>query len=194
MKPGKVGCGSGFVRGLTICLNIRVLLQKAGSICRFWVRGNTPGLQERKGYIVKANSGFTLVEILVVVVVLGVLGAIVIPQFSPAATQAKTSRIRSDLQVTRVAIQMYKVQHNDELPGTTPGVALEQALTEKTELDGTLNAGGPYGPYLQMIPTNPFNELDTIEVDGVLGGGTHGWHFNTTTGDFHADTDGQASL
>ena len=142
----------------------------------------------------KTRSAFTLVEILVVVVILGILAIIVIPQFTPAATQAKTSRLCSDLQVMRVAIQMYKVQHSDDLPGIVPGVSLGQALTEKTDQDGTLNAGGRYGPYVQKIPTNPFNDLDTIEVDGTLGGSSHGWHYNTTLGQFHADTDGQIGL
>ena len=137
----------------------------------------------------KAKSGFTLVEILVVVVVLGILAAIVIPQFTPAATEAKTSRICSDLQVMRLAIELYEVQHNDDLPGSAAGVSFQQAMTQKTNTDGTLNPAGRYGPYLQNIPTNPFNELDTIEIDGVIGGGTHGWHFNYTTGQFYADTD-----
>jgi len=134
-----------------------------------------------------------LVEILVVVVILGILAAIVIPQFKPAATEAKTSRMCSDLQMLRLAIGMYKIQHNDDLPGTAAGVSFREALTEKTDQDGTLNAAGRYGPYIQKTPTNPFNDLDTIEIDGVVGGGTHGWHYNTTTGAFYADTDAHTS-
>jgi len=144
--------------------------------------------------MVKTRAAFTLVEILVVVVVLGVLGAIVIPQFKPAATEAKTSRLASDLQVMRVMIGLYKIYHNDRLPGTTPGVSFVEAMTQKTNQDGTLNPAGLFGPYVPKIPMNPFNDLDTVEVDGVLGGGSHGWHFNTTTGEFHADTDGQTDL
>jgi general secretion pathway protein G len=143
---------------------------------------------------VKAESGFTLVEILVVVVILGVLGAIVIPQFKPAATEAKTSRLCSDLQVMRVQIGLYKIQHDDDLPGTTAGVGFEQAMTQKTDKNGTLDAGGAYGPYVPRIPINPFNDLDTVEIDGVVGGGTHGWHYSTTTGRFNADTDDHVSL
>ena len=139
----------------------------------------------------KAKAGFTLVEILVVVVILGILGAIVIPQFAPAGTEAKISRLCSDLQVMRAQIGLYKIQHNDTLPGTVAGVSFEQAMTQKTDEDGALDAAGAYGPYVPRIPTNPFfDDLDTIDIDGVLGGGTHAWHYNTTTGDFHADTDG----
>lgn len=143
---------------------------------------------------VKAESGFTLVEILVVVVILGVLGAIVIPQFKPAATEAKTSRLCSDLQVMRVQVGLYKIQHDDSLPGTTAGVGFEQAMTQKTDKNGTLDAGGAYGPYVPRIPINPFNDLDTVEIDGVVGGGTHAWHYSTTTGQFVADTDEHTGL
>jgi len=143
---------------------------------------------------VKNRSGFTLVEILVVVVILGILGAIVIPQFASAGTQARTSRLCSDLQVMRVQIGLYKIQHNDELPGTASGVDFVQAMGNKTDADGALNANGAYGPYIPRVPINPFNNLDTIEIDGVLGGGTHAWYYNTATGDFRADTDDHIDL
>ena len=142
----------------------------------------------------KAKDGFTLVEILVVVVILGILGAIVIPQFRPAATEAKTSRLCSDLQVMRVQIGMYKIQHNDNLPGTAAGVDFVQAMTNKTDKNGALDAAGLYGPYVPRIPGNPFNDLDTVEIDGVLGGGSHAWHYNTTSGAFNADTDDHVDL
>jgi general secretion pathway protein G len=143
---------------------------------------------------VKTKHGFTLVEILVVVVILGILAAVVIPLFSPAATEAKTSRVASDLQVMRAQIGLYKIQHNDQLPGTTAGITFEQAMTEKTDEAGTLNPAGIRGPYTPRIPVNPFNELDTIEIDGALGGGSHGWYYNSTTGAFNADTDAQTGL
>jgi len=142
----------------------------------------------------KVKRGFTLVEILITVVVLGILAATVIPQFSPARTDASTSRLCSDLQTIRVAIELYKVQHRDKKPGTVAGVSFGQALIERTDADGTLNAAGNYGPYVQKMPENPFNELDTIEIDGVVGGGDFGWHFDTTTGQFNADTDGHTGL
>jgi type II secretion system protein G len=143
---------------------------------------------------VKAKDGFTLVEILVVVVILGVLGAIVIPQFRPAATEAKTSRLCSDLQVIRAQIGLYKIQHNDNVPGSTTGVGFAEAMTQKTDVNGALDPAGKYGPYVPKIPTNPFNDLDTIEVDGVVGGGTHAWHYSTTAGEFGADTDDHIDL
>ncbi len=144
----------------------------------------------------KAKSGFTLVEILIVVVILGILAAIVIPQFTEASTEAKTSSLCTDLQTMRSQIELYKVQHNDAVPGSGTASFVD-ALTQKTDIDGALNAAGSYGPYLQKIPTNQFVDLDTVEIEagsGGLGGGNCGWHFDTTTGAFHADTDNHVTL
>ncbi len=145
----------------------------------------------------KAKSGFTLVEILIVVVILGILAAIVIPQFTDASTEAKTSSLCSDLQTMRSQIELYKIQHNDALPGAG-AATFEQAMTGKTDVAGAV--GTTYGPYLQKIPTNQFIDIataDEVEIEAGslgLGGGNYGWHFDTTTGQFHADTDDHTTL
>ena len=144
----------------------------------------------------KAKSGFTLVEILIVVVILGILAAIVIPQFTEASTEAKTSSLCTDLQTMRSQIELYKVQHNDDLPGAGTA-SFEESMTQKTDITGAPDAAGAYGPYLQKIPTNPFNDLNTVQVEAGntgLGGGNTGWHFDSTTGAFHADTDDHIAL
>lgn len=106
----------------------------------------------------RAKRGFTLVEILIVVVILGILAAIVIPQFSDASEQAKESSLVSDLQTMRSQIELYKVQHNGALPGEG-GATIEQALTGLTDVSGDVAAApgsGVYGPYLQKLPLNQF--------------------------------------
>jgi general secretion pathway protein G len=148
----------------------------------------------------KKRNGFTLVEILIVVVILGILAAIVIPQFSNASEEAKLSSLVSDLQSIRSQIQLYKVQHahGDSLniPGTVGSVDFEESMTMYTKLDGTLASpqapdpnGGVYGPYLQKIPPNPFNDLATITSGTTTPapGAGAGWYFNTDTGAFNAD-------
>jgi len=143
----------------------------------------------------KAKSGFTLVEILIVVVILGILAAIVIPQFTEASTEAKTSSLCTDLQTMRSQIELYKIQHNDNLPSSA-AVGFVLALTGQTHIDGSAGdaSGDEYGPYIQKVPTNQFNDKSDIEMDGTLGGGSHGWNFNTSTGAFHADTDDHTGL
>ena len=140
----------------------------------------------------KAQSGFTLVEILIVVVILGILAAIVIPQFTEASTEAKTSSLCSDLQTARSQIELYKIQHNDALPTAgTAGFVL--AMTGTTDIAGsvaTAGAADTYGPYLQKIPTNQFNNLDTVRIGAAPAPGTglNGWTFDSGTGAFNADT------
>jgi len=147
------------------------------------------------------NSGFTLVEILIVVVILGILAAIVIPQFTEASTEAKTSSLCTDLQTIRSQIELYKIQHNDVKPNMAVDGNGDNALTLVTLIDGTVTtAGAPnsYGPYIQKIPTNQFLNSNVIEIDGAVGGGLPnvgpGWNFNTTTGAFHADSDDHVDL
>jgi len=140
------------------------------------------------------TRGFTLVEILIVVVILGILAAIVIPQFTDASTEAKSSSLMSDLQTMRSQIQLYKIQHNDKWPGIadgthTAGAGFAASLTAETTIAGELGAG--YGPYVQQIPTNGFNGFDTILEAGATPGAadnTTGWFYNNVTGDFRANS------
>ena len=124
------------------------------------------------------NKGFTLVEILIVVIILGILAAIVIPQFSNASTDAKKNSLTSQLQTMRSQFELYKLQHNDQLPtklsaaglhGGTGNEADWDQLTGQTDVSGTSGAATAqkYGPYLQQIPANSLNGLTTINTDAV---------------------------
>ena len=153
-----------------------------------------------------ARKGFTLVEILIVVVILGILAAIVIPQFTSASTEARESALVSDLQAVRSQIELYKIQHlGDALPGAGTATFAE-ALEGPTDIQGAVvlvGTPGAKGPYMQKIPINPFSIADPatnlVRVDGaVAGADTDHWRFDTTTGLFQADdaevnpTDGTA--
>src|SRR5258706_7165682 len=61
------------------------------------------------------KTGFTLVEILIVVIILGILPAIVIPQFTNASQDARERALLSQLQTLRSQIELYKLQHFDKL-------------------------------------------------------------------------------
>lgn len=150
----------------------------------------------------KAKSGFTLVEILIVVVILGILAAIVIPQFTSASVDAKESALVSDLQSMRSQIELYKIHHNDELPGTQATNDFETAMTSVTNQDGqtAAQAADPttcrYGAYMREIPVNPFNDLNTVSASATAitgqGDDSTGWHFVTSGADaglFQANDD-----
>ncbi len=142
----------------------------------------------------KAKSGFTLVEILIVVVILGILAAIVIPQFTEASTEAKLSALCTDLQTLRSQIELYKIQHNDNPP--LLGSFVDQ-MTKKSDIYGAVPPGAnlaAYGPYIQKIPVNQFNdEYDATGIHGKLdNSGTVGddggsWEYNQTTGSIYPD-------
>ena len=133
-------------------------------------------------------------EAAVLIILLCILAAIVVPQ--TLWTCDCTPNPFSLLQAMRSMIELYMIHHNGDLPGTAADVNFAQALTQKTNADGSLNPTGRrgYGPYMPKIPVNNFNGLDTVEIDGVLGGGDYGWHLNTTTGKFHVDTDKHTGL
>jgi len=109
-------------------------------------------------------------------------------------TRTTAAVIRCDLQTVRSQIELYKIQHKQQLPGGVDGVSFVKAMTRGTNACGSLNPGNPYGPYLTTIPANRRNGLDSIEIDGILGGGNYGWHYDTRTGRFHADTDQDKNL
>jgi len=146
------------------------------------------------------HKGFTLVEILIVVIILGILAAIVIPQFTEASNDARKSALQSDLQTARSQIELFKVQHLEMLPGNNGSGTFTEALfknhlTAKTDQDGTVNASGKYGPYLQKFPSNPFASTNTDGVDigttdptAQTADGNPGWFFNSSTGKFMANT------
>ena len=102
-------------------------------------------------------NGFTLVEILIVVIILGILAAIVVPQFTSASEDARKNSAQSLLQTIRSQTELYKMQHNDVPPDLASGWT---QMTGKTNAKGNSTVGdGPvvYGPYLQQTPKNPFN-------------------------------------
>jgi general secretion pathway protein G len=144
----------------------------------------------------KATRGFTLVEILIVVVILGILAAIVVPQFTQASTEAKMNSLCSNLQSLRSQVELYKVQHNDAPPTAANFTA---NMTQTTTIAGvasgskTRDATHAYGPYLERVPENPFNNLSTIVAvtdPCDAGSGTYGWAYVNATGEIFADDGG----
>lgn len=126
------------------------------------------------------RSAFTLVEVLIVVIVLGILAAIVVPQFSSASSDANLAALQTNLQTIRAQIELYKAQHNGSYPTLANFTA---QMTAGTNADGT--PGTAFGPYLLSIPNNPFTNVNTITTNAAAAG--QGWYYNQATGEFRAN-------
>jgi general secretion pathway protein G len=115
----------------------------------------------------RSRRGFTLVEILIVVIILGILAAIVIPQFTNASQNARESSLQSTLQTLRSQVQLFKLQHGDTLPNL---------ITDWTPLTASTSYGNPtqtYGPYMQAVPVNPMDgDSNVVDSTVATGGAT----------------------
>jgi general secretion pathway protein G len=141
-----------------------------------------------------ASAGFTLVELLIVVIILGILAAVVIPQFANASAEAKESSLRASLSTVRQAISLYRVQHDETYPGLAGWADLVTQLTTGTKADGT--AGTQYGPYLRTgFPVNPVTGTatgKTVASMPAAASGPEAWIYSTTTGELRANVAGTA--
>lgn len=148
------------------------------------------------------NSGFTLVEILIVVVILGTLASIIIPRFSTATEQARDSMLKENLKNIRTQISIYQIQHQD-IP---PGVDINGNVTEDLfvshltgfsdylgNISATRSSQYKLGPYLSRIPANPINDKSSISVVNTIPTqctGNDGWIYVANTATFIADISG----
>ena len=166
--------------------------------------------------VTKNNNGFTLVELLIVLIILAVLAAIVVPQFGSSTEDARVSTVKTDLAALRNVIELYYHQHDNRYPGTyreTDGSTATSAancpaafvaqLTQYTDrtgkTSGTRTGTFQYGPYVkaQSLPANPFltANADGIECDvtedditaAITADGDPGWKFYTIIGRFVAN-------
>ena len=154
------------------------------------------------------RSGFTLMEILIVVILLGILAMVVVPQITISSEDTKVSTLQSNLSQIRSLLEIYYAQHDNRYPGqvlhsdgtTEPGTgeSFVNQLTHYSRANGLTStsdrAGYPLGPYIKggSLPPNPFNNKSTVIVDKdeddltnrplATGDGDYGYKFFLQTG------------
>ena len=100
------------------------------------------------------RSAFTLIEVLIVVVILGVVASIVVPQFTDASDLANDAAVRTQLQTLRGQIDLYRANE-----GETPDFA-SVGWTSMVDND-----------YLSVAPKNPITGTSEIDIDTIDSGG-----------------------
>ncbi len=155
----------------------------------------------RKSTIRKA---FTLVEILIVVVILGILAAIVVPQFTSATQDSQAGNLRSQIGSLQRQVELFRAKNNIWPFPAAAGATNWNRLTGDEDGDGTANEVGE-ATYIKEAPRNPAWQgtggpgaaaASTISVvaASTRGSATTGWvweltnnrinasYFNETTG------------
>ena len=149
------------------------------------------------------RNGFTLIEVLIVVVILGILAATVLPQFTASNSDAKESALIQNLQGMRAQIQSFKFSHEGKWPaqGATTSLAFRDAMLLSTDVKGVTGAPGtkPFGPYfVGQLPPNPYTggrgvqivpDIDAATPDESLMDGTEivGWIYSPASGRLKAN-------
>ena len=128
-------------------------------------------------------KGFTLVEILIVVVILGILAAIVVPQFTNAANESRVGNVATQVSTIETQLELWAARNNGAYPDLATAGQTWQDLVDEG--------------YFKSIPRNPFDNLSTVgawpataEPDDfvIYSDATGGWLYDPDTGNIAAST------
>ena len=109
----------------------------------------------------KSNQGFTLIEIMIVVVILGILAAIVVPRLMGRPDEARIVKAKQDIRTLESALNLYKLD-NHKYPTTEDGL---DALVKKPANASQWKQGG----YIDRLPKDPWNNPYQYLSPGVNG-------------------------
>jgi len=163
-----------------------------------------PAIRRRRA---PAPAAFTLIEILIVVVILGIIAAIVVPQFSNASHVARENTLKDDLRYLRTQIVVFKAQHRDAAPGYPNGAKtgtptwelFQDQMTKYSNAScatsATASPAYPLGPYIQSVPANPVTGVSKVLVIAngqpmpkTYQGSDYGWIYKPETQDIIANS------
>lgn len=158
----------------------------------------------RKPEHTREIRGFTLVEVMIFMMVIGISAATILPQFTAANNDAREAALREDLEVLRSQIELYRFQHNGNYPGkgSIYPQDFQDAMLLSSDADGTSGPPNskPFGPYfIGQLPSNPYTGGHRVRiVDDVAAAvpdddPVEGWLYNPATGKIKANCTGTAA-
>ena len=101
------------------------------------------------------KKGFTLVELLIVIIIIAVLAAIAIPKFSNSSQRSKESSLRANLKLVRNAIDLFRAD-TGAFPATMAGLTASTTSGLSAAAAACSFSGNVWrGPYLQAVPVDP---------------------------------------
>jgi general secretion pathway protein G len=135
----------------------------------------------------RQRQAFTLIEVVIVIVIIGIISAIAIPKFSKAGEGSAEAVLKGDLAVMHRAVAYYEAEHAAK-PKAADVVA---QLTQYTDDAGATSAARSvtyrFGPYLRAFPKLPVGPNQGANGVAAAPGVGVGWIYDETTGDFTAN-------
>ncbi len=148
------------------------------------------------------RSAFSLIELVIVVVIMGVIAAIALPRLGSMVSNANASALKGSLAEVQRAIDIYTGEHQ----GLAPALESDGSVTllprkviarllVPSDADGSLSAAGAFGPYLRFWPVNPMNGSNRLRIDGAPApANLGGWRYDSTTHSIQSDAIASSGL
>lgn len=112
----------------------------------------------------RRTTGFTLIEILVVIVILGILASLIVPRVMDRPDQARATAARADIAAIIGALKLYRLD-NGTYPSSDQGLAALVKKPERGEIPPNWKAGG----YLERLPIDPWTHEYQYLNPGIRG-------------------------
>ena len=116
----------------------------------------------------KNSRGFTLIELMIVVVILGILVAIALPTFNNMTSQARVAQVKSTMHTVQVTVEDFASRNNGTYPANAASTTVDGNLTLQALLPG---AGMPLNPFTNAVTSLDWsNALGTTPATDAAGG------------------------